>query len=225
MNVTDTILSQSPSRSPWSSFNGLHPFPPMRRNFLCLECFPLFKGLIPLSFKSRLWIPQQVYLTSVYFLFWAFNTIWKSCICLFLLSALFPYTQNFTRSRATFSATGNQLPQCSGNLLSPLYLTGPRSRPGSGRGRSRRCNLGVVVKATQRHRGWKRKFIAVFIAVTRVWGSKWKANTYPDLVSHAGAQTQEGEQRGKIPTTPREAIVMGAPASGRKARSLPAALP
>ena len=120
MNVTDTILSQFLSRSPWSRLNGLHPFPPTRRNFFVWNVFRLFKGLIPYYLKSRLKFLSRF--TSRQFIsFWAFNTIWKPCICLFLcFLPLFPYTQNFTRSRATFSATSNQLPQCSGNLAFPL---------------------------------------------------------------------------------------------------------
>ena len=46
-------------------------------------------------------------------------------------------------------------------------------------------------------------------------GQKGKANTYRDLVSHVGAPDTRGRAESrKIPTTPREAIVTGAPFPG-----------
>ena len=131
---------------------------------------------------------------------------------------MFPYTQNFTRSRATFSATCSQLPQKSGSLALPHKTPpGPRSRLGSGRGRPARCNLGVVVKAAQRHRGWETEIqCSVHGAVTRVWGSKEKSQHLPRSgIPRRSSRHKRGRAESrKIPTTPREAIVTGAPLPG-----------
>ena len=113
MNVTDTNLEPislyvSLIQPQWSS-----SFSSNESQFLCLECFPAFQRVDSLSFKARL-----KFLSRFFISFWAFNTIWKSCICLFLcFLALLPYTQHLTRYRGLFQPAGvNSL---NAALLSP----------------------------------------------------------------------------------------------------------
>ena len=170
------------------------------------------------SFKSRLKFLSRF--TSRQFIsFWAFNTIWKSCICLFLcFLPLVPLHAKLPDQGRLFQPPAVNFLNEAGVSLSPYQTpTRTRSRPGSGRGRPARCNLGVVVKAAQRHRGWETGIqCSVHGAVTRVWGSKGKSQHLPrsGFPRRSSRHKRGRAESRKIPTTPREAIVTGAPFPG-----------
>lgn len=218
MNVTDTILSQSPSMSPWSSLNDLHPFPPTRHSSFVWNVFRLFKGLIP--YHLNLGLNSSAGLPHVSLFPFEHSTQFESpvyvCSCAFCL--LFPYTQNFQIKGDFFSHLQSTSSMKRESRFPPTRpLPGPRSRPGSGRGRPARCNLGVVVKAAQRHRGWETGIqCSVHGAVTRVWGSKGKSQhlTRSGFPRRSSRHKRGRAESRKIPTTPREAIVTGAPFPG-----------
>lgn len=140
-----------------------------------------------------------------------------------VLSASVPLHSKLHQIKGS-AATGNQLPQRGRVLLSPY---GPYPDPDPDLDRKRRparYNLGVVVKATRRHRGWETIHCSVHGAVTQYEGQNGKTNTYPDPgIPRRSSRHKRGRAESrKMPTTPREAIVMG---RFRAGPPLPAALP
>lgn len=105
----------------------------------------LFKGVAPYHPLNLCLIPQQALITSPRLFPFELSTQPDSD-CLFLcFLPLPPYTQNCTSEEGhTFGQD-----QTASRGRRKTLLGGP----GAGRGRRRRCSLGIVVKAAQRLRG------------------------------------------------------------------------
>lgn len=145
----------------WSS-----SFSSNESQFLCLECFPAFQRVDSLSFKARLKFLSRLF----FFFLFQHSTQFESrvyiCSCAFWLCSL---TRNTSPDLGDFFSHRESTSSMQHCFHPTRPLPRPRPRTESGRGRPARCNLGVVVKATQRHRGWKTEIQrSVHGAVTRV---------------------------------------------------------
>lgn len=163
--------------------------------FLCLECFPAFQRVDPLSFKSRLKFLSRF--TSRQFILSIQHNLKVLYMFVPVLSACSLTLKTSPDQGRLFQPPAINFLNAAGILLSPYQTptSGPRSRPDPKRvagavqpGSRSQSHPEASRLGTEIH-------CSVHGAVTSEYeGQNEKANTYPDL-SYAGAQTQEGESR------------------------------